>query len=71
MTSVGVEVRFAWLFVAVSVIATAAVLLAIRAARHGSAALAVLAALAGLLALVGLVVLARIVVVVERQGRHR
>ncbi len=61
----GVKRRFLWLFIVVSVVATTAILLAMRAADHGSAALGALAA--GLIALLGIVMLARVVVVVERR----
>lgn len=63
----GLGRRFLWLFIVVSVFATTAVLLAVRAAEDGSVALGVLAALVGLIALLGIVILARIVVVAERR----
>ena len=67
MTMSGLGRRFLWLFFAVSVFATTAVLLAVRAAAHGSVALGGLAALVGRIALLGIVMLARIVVLSERQ----
>ena len=62
---------FTWLFVLVSVVAAAAVMVVPSALRGDSALLTLAGAALALLALAGLFVLARVVVLTERQRGRR
>ncbi len=63
--------RFTTMLAIVSTIATAALLLGMRAARDGGTALSIGAVVAGALAVIGILLLARVMVVVERARSRR